>query len=434
MDNSLTETLYPLPFRKSESQTLGDHLNHRHSVELVGIKRVGISNFLRFFLNRKEVIKTHVSKTQKHLFIPVDLNNLIEREIFPFWRLTFKRIVDSVENFPFEEKAKKKIAALFANSIQSPDLFLTVDGIRHSLMEMVKADVFPTIFLVRFDRLKEAVTPEFLDNLQGLRDAANQKLSFVFTSFRPLDQLNPVVFKRAALNVFSHLMYLQPAEQKDAEMIFETLKNKYQLNVSDDLSEELIQLSGGHIQYLQLFLIILNEERRNKKIKDEDLMAVILNDERVNLQSEELWESLNKEEQTVMIKIFKEEKPVEEEKKRAAYLWQTGFIKEKNGQTTIFSPLFVNYLKKNGEKELIKNHLTEFTKKEHLLFTLLKNNQGEICERERVVEVVWPEYDEIGVSDWAIDRLVSRVRTKLQRQKSHFKIVTVRTRGYKLEE
>ncbi|MBI2025734.1 helix-turn-helix domain-containing protein, partial [Candidatus Kaiserbacteria bacterium] len=73
-------------------------------------------------------------------------------------------------------------------------------------------------------------------------------------------------------------------------------------------------------------------------------------------------------------------------------------------------------------------------KKEHLLYTLLDQHVNDICEREKIVETVWPEYSEFGVSDWAIDRLVARVRSKLKRQKSLYEIVTIRTRGYKLAQ
>ena len=72
------------------------------------------------------------------------------------------------------------------------------------------------------------------------------------------------------------------------------------------------------------------------------------------------------------------------------------------------------------------------TRKEHLLFSLLESQIGHICEREKIIEIAWPEYKEFGVSDWAIDRLVARVRVKLREQKSPYEIVTVRTRGYKL--
>ena len=76
--------------------------------------------------------------------------------------------------------------------------------------------------------------------------------------------------------------------------------------------------------------------------------------------------------------------------------------------------------------------MVHLTRKEHLLFTLLETHLGDICERDEIIEVVWPEYKEFGVSDWAIDRLVARVRVKLREQNSPYEIVTVRTRGYKL--
>ena len=66
------------------------------------------------------------------------------------------------------------------------------------------------------------------------------------------------------------------------------------------------------------------------------------------------------------------------------------------------------------------------------MFTLLQERINDICEREMIVERVWPEYKVYGVSDWTIDRLVARVRTKLRKQKSMYEIITIRTRGYKL--
>jgi len=69
-----------------------------------------------------------------------------------------------------------------------------------------------------------------------------------------------------------------------------------------------------------------------------------------------------------------------------------------------------------------------------LLFTFLKENKDKICEREEIIEVVWPEEEDLGVSDWAIDKLVARVRNKLKLQKNDFEIQTIKTRGYKLIE
>lgn len=73
-------------------------------------------------------------------------------------------------------------------------------------------------------------------------------------------------------------------------------------------------------------------------------------------------------------------------------------------------------------------------KKENLLYKLLLSNIGDICERENIIETVWPEYLDMAVSDWTIDQLIARLRTKLKMQKSPYAVKTVRTRGYRLVE
>ena len=82
-------------------------------------------------------------------------------------------------------------------------------------------------------------------------------------------------------------------------------------------------------------------------------------------------------------------------------------------------------------KEAGQKH-PDFTKKEDTLFNYLKRHLNELCERDDIISAVWPEQEELGVSDWAIDRLVARVRSKLKSQNSPYHIQTIVTRGYKL--
>src|SRR5438874_3505668 len=91
---SVIESQYPIRFRKKEAKQLGNYLKNHHCVNLIGMKRVGISNFLRFFINQKDIANTYLADKKTHIFIQVDLNDLVEREIYPFWTLTLKRLVD----------------------------------------------------------------------------------------------------------------------------------------------------------------------------------------------------------------------------------------------------------------------------------------------------------------------------------------------------
>lgn len=434
MENWSIEKYYPISFRKNDANILGKHLANRHSVVLIGMKRVGISNFLRFFLYHKDIAKTYIKDGENHLFIPVDLNDLVEREVSPFWTLTLKRIMDAVEKSAIKQEFKKQIETLFLDSIQSQDLFLTIDSVRQALIKIVDAGFLPTIFFVRFDRMKDVVTHEFFANLQGLKDASHRKLSYVFTSVRNLNELSPSVFPKASLSVFSHDMYIEPAKEDDVREIFQTSKKHYKLRISAQTEKKLFNLIDGYIQYFQLALIILNEKREIKINAKTVLFDLLIKDERINLQSEELWESLTKDEQQVLLKIIRGEGISADFKKNAKYIWDTGFISKKGNNNDIFSPLFEYYVRKMDKKELLESSLIEFTKKENLLFNFLKQYNNEICEREKIIEAVWPEVEELGVTDWAIDRLVARVRSKLKLLKSKYEIQTVKTRGYKLIE
>src|SRR5260221_14021921 len=99
----IIEAKYPSTFRKLQATQLGSHIRHHNSVVLIGMKRVGISNFLRFFLNHPQVQKTYIKNGMTHYFIPVDLNDLVERDIFPFWTLVLTRLVDATEKHDLPE-------------------------------------------------------------------------------------------------------------------------------------------------------------------------------------------------------------------------------------------------------------------------------------------------------------------------------------------
>jgi hypothetical protein len=430
MNSSVIESSYPLTFRKHDAKTLGEHLRLRHSVELVGMKRVGISNFLRFFLNHQDIVPHYISAEQQHLFIPVDLNNLVEFKIFPFWILTFKRLVDALDAYPNHAQLKSKISKLFLSSIQSQDLFLTVENIRQSLVEIIRADISPTIFFIRFDRLQDVATGELFANLQGLIDATGHSLAYVFTGSRSLDQVAPDVFPRRALSGFSQVLHIKPATKQDIQIIFETFEQKYQLKPSAEILQQLITLSGGHVQYLLVSLIILNEYlTKNQSVSD--IEEIILHDERTTLQSEEIWESLARSEQVVLQTVTSGNKIDKDSHQEAKYLWECGILEDmKDSSTKVFSPLFEHYLHQNQKSVFTAS--TDMTKKEFDLYELLRKNMEQVCERDMIVEAIWPEYEEIGVSDWTIDRLVARLREKLKKNHSPYSIITVRTRGYKL--
>lgn len=434
MEFEVIEQTYPETFRSDTTRELAEQLNKRHSVVFIGMRRVGISNFLRFFLYHKKIRHKFAHKL-KQLFIPVDLNDLTERSIFAFWVLSLKRVLDSVETFELSPKTKKYIESLFFDGIQSKDTFILIENLKKALNRIISEGVFPTIFFNRFDRISEAASAEFLANLEGVKNSTHGKLSFVFTTSRGLNSISPKVFSHTSLSLAESEMFLKPASETDLRIICDAYIKRFGLRISEELEKELIKLTGGYVQYLQLALIELSDPE-NKISSKEDLNHFLVSDERINLQSEELWEGLTDEEQQITLAVKRGQSLENNQIEQGKYLIDSGFLVKQDRGFGIFSPLFEGFLSRKfgsrpvRERGEVANKI-ELSKKEHLLFSYLKENLGEICEREAIIEAVWPEEEALGVSDWAIDRLVARLRKKVK-QEGEFEIVTVKTRGFKL--
>jgi len=158
------------------------------------------------------------------------------------------------------------------------------------------------------------------------------------------------------------------------------------------------------------------------------LIEKITVDERINLQSEEIYGNLNQNEQKVLIRFVRTKKAIKD-LGDYPYLTETGIIKKTGDGYGVFNIYFEKYLTKISS-HANNNPYLAFTTKEDKLLNLLLENKGHVCERSKIEEVVWPECEEIGISDWAIDRLASRLRVKLKLNDSPVKIITIRSKGY----
>ncbi len=79
--------------------------------------------------------------------------------------------------------------------------------------------------------------------------------------------------------------------------------------------------------------------------------------------------------------------------------------------------------------------LPALTNLEYRLLLLLYGNMGKIVDKYQVVEAVWGEDYIDEVDDARIEKLISRLRQKIEPDPANPKyLFTVRGRGYKLTE
>lgn len=419
--NAPIEAQYPQNFRQADVKKLAEHLSHFHSVVLIGSKRVGISNFLRFFLHNHEARSLYM-KSEARLFVHVDLHDLVETTLHAFWALMLKRIVDAVA---YDERVEDTLLNTAQHSMsqafQIGETLFTIDAIKGVLSSLESRGVHTTIVFNRFDRLLPVTTVAFFDNLKGLVDATDQRLTYIFTTHRTLSDLHPEIFKPSSMSVFARDQYLSPANENDMRILIQTFAERYQVALSEEHIAALMQLSGGHVQYLQLMLIRFKDQ--STLPSPEKLQVMYEQDEDCQLLSKELFDHLTIQEQKALTSVVD---GISTDLEKTEYILNVGLYDAVTHQ--MLNPIFATHIQsfKKGKTS------TTLTKKELALLQLLEQKKNAVVDREAITQAVWPDQFESGVSDWAIDSLVSRLRKKLRAQNSSHTVATVKTRGYTL--
>jgi len=296
-------------------------------------------------------------------FIHVDLYELPSLTTHEFYRLFLIELGGEPGNHGSSNKSDD---AIFSES----------KGILKKLLERQEKIV---IIFSRFDQLKKEFDWNFLSNIQSLTTIAQGKIIEIFTSVKPLNETAPEAVSGGNLNFFSKDLYFKPFSASDLKKLFlldHTLKAHPNI-------DDLINLSGGHIQ---LFDIILNSH------KQQNLML----DQFVKQQMKSLMGYLDYQQskQVQKIALGKRVDEVDE------YLLGVGMVKKIGDHFELFTPLLAQYIKENMPIKL--------PAKEAKLFKLLKNNMGKVVSKDEIFSTVWPNSED--ATDWALDALIYRLR------------------------
>ena len=81
-------------------------------------------------------------------------------------------------------------------------------------------------------------------------------------------------------------------------------------------------------------------------------------------------------------------------------------------------------------KTSVNDFKRDLSKGELDTFNILYNKVGEIVSREEMAKVKWKEDADEKYSDWAIDQIIYRLRSKLKKHKVQYRIITKKGRGF----
>jgi hypothetical protein len=259
------------------------------------------------------------------------------------------------------------------------------------------------ICIAGFDQLQPEFSAVFFHYLRSIRAVNPSKVVFIFGICRRLDTLLPTDLINADISLFSSVYYLKPYSNEDMTYLLSTYGPHTGLNERE--VRRLIELSGGHFQFLQL---LLNSERRNDPVQDPFIQLAFKN----------IFLHLSTTQKAIVRKLVMDGTY----KKPDDYLTNIGIIKQNGNKYTLFSELFADCVRAFSAPKL--------PIKERRLLTILKRNEGKIVPKREIYDAVW-KGQEIG-SEWALNALVYRLRKHPAFTTQNYTIVNHKKLGYSL--
>lgn len=255
-----------------------------------------------------------------------------------------------------------------------------------------------------FDQLKPSFNQEFFHHLRSIRNVNQKKVVFMFGICRRLETLISEDLMDTDLNMLSSVYYLTPYSQDELIYLLSIYGPKSEM--SKEELRELLELSGGHFQILQL---LLRSERLGSPASDPFLKLALRN----------IYQYFSYQQKKIIQKVAVHGTY----EKKDDYLTKLGVIIQEEGKHKLFSPILESYVKSQRAEKL--------PPKEAKLFSLLKNRLGEVVFKDEIFEYIWKD-DFENASDWALDALIYRLRRHSAFTSKGYLIENHKKQGYAL--
>lgn len=255
-----------------------------------------------------------------------------------------------------------------------------------------------------FDQLKSSFSQDFFHHLRSIRNVNQQKIVFIFGICRRLETLISEDLMDTDLNMLSSVYYLKPYSKDDLSYLLSIYGPN--MEMSKENLQELLELSGGHFQFLQL---LLRSERLNNPASDPFMKLALRN----------IYQHLTYRQKKIVQKVAVSGTY----DKQDDYLTKVGLVIQENGEYKLFSSILESYVKSQTSEKL--------PTKEAKLFSLLKNRLGKVVSKDEIFESIWKD-DSDEASDWALDALIYRLRRHPAFVSKGYLIENQKKQGYTL--
>lgn len=449
----------PSPYivkRTQETDWLLDVLRGSHCISLVGLSNMGKSILMRE-LATEEVRERYRQRTGREgLFIYVDCNSMVALTDQGFYELILRSIQYDTK-LHLDSALRDELNEQYQRVIEPDTHFLVPLGFNNAMIALIDRNEFDLILLFdEFDEAFDALDGRVFLNLRALKDKYPNNLVYITASVRRLgskrhdEQVAEFIELSAR---FTNI--LKPMQRNTADELASALVEYAGLGQynEDSVLEILWAQAGGHPGMLKALVNHIFEREyleHHDPSELETLSEEFYHDLTILSECKRIWNQLGPTERDTLSKVVANDYAnIPSRTLRDMQEW--GLLREDDdGQLFIFSALLEDFVQRqtalqkgvpdgiwvdedSGDVWISGTPAPPLTELEFKLLMLLYERGNKVTDKFQIVERVWGVEYINEVDDARIEKLVSRLRSKIEENSSEPDfLITIRGRGYKL--
>ncbi len=434
---------------------------------VIGVSNLGKSALLRSMTDGAVQMQHLAQDAAGYLFTYIDFNQMLEMTEQAFYELVLRCSIDALRALDnrTDGEVLRRVESAYMGLITPASSFEV--PLRFAQAMAAIGDLLPQRVVFLLDELDEplaGIDGRVFLNLRALKDRHWQGLTYIAATNRRLNQIRPADAGPDGNDVaeFSelfahHVLYISPLNEAEiADFAARFVAAEGVTFSAEDLAF-VRSWAGGHPGLLETTCRVLGM-LTGRPVRDSSqdwiihrrAAEVLAQDLNIQAECRRIWGDLAPAEQEALLSFYRPSEagqPADMDSVVAKRL-----VVGEGAERHIFCRAVAEFIQRqhiarrptraglqvdpdSGEVWVNGSQIPTLTNLEYRLLLLLYGRMGKICTKYEVVEAVWGEDYIDEVDDARIEKLVSRLRQKIEPDVANPKyLVTVRGRGYKLVE
>ncbi|NDJ76976.1 MAG: AAA family ATPase [Chloroflexi bacterium] len=445
-------------YRSEDAAAILDGLAIGQPVAVVGLSNFGKSTLLRQMVE-PQVAGVYQDRTRRGAtFVYVDCNRMLEMSPQGFYEVILRAILETLaETESSLDALGDDLEQFYQRVIQSETAFAIPLAFNDAIITLLddQDDQDLVLMLDEFDDVLTGLDERVFLNLRALKDKYAERLNYVTATLHPLSAVGGGDDLGEFVELFTpHKHHLKPLHDEAAtELAAEVFE---QANDALDPPERdfILEQAGGHPGLIRAVAhVVMEVESGAPATYTQQALNmagdVLQNHRLVRIELGKLWKQLLEHEREIVTLAATQGISALSRAQRTELLTRGLLVHDERG-THLFGQLFVRYARRQGFVHqdvpdgvwvdidagtvwVSGGQVEALTDLEYRLLLLLYGRLDKICDKYQIVESVWGQ-DYLGeVDDARIEKLVSRLRSKIEPDPANPQFIsTVRGRGYRL--